>query len=55
MGASPSNGTPLFRFSGRFIPISRPTPINAGREGGCGGRNVSKGLANVVAFATHNI
>ena len=31
MGASPSNGTPLFRFSGRFIPISRPTPINAGR------------------------
>ena len=30
MGASPSNGTPLFRFSGRFIPISRPTPINAG-------------------------
>ena len=31
MGSSPSNGTPLFRFSGRFIPISRPTPINAGR------------------------
>ena len=30
MGASPSNGTPLFRFSGRFIPISRPTPINSG-------------------------
>lgn len=32
-----------------------PSDPNKRGEGGCGGRNVSKGLANVVSFAAHNI
>lgn len=44
-----------------FIPIfgtvypDFPSDPNKRREGGCGGRKVSKGLANVVAFVAHNI
>ena len=42
-------------FFGTAYPDFPSDPNKRGEGGRCGGRKVSKGLANVVSFAAHNI